>query len=602
MCGIVGIHGAQDPQWIKSMNHAQNHRGPDDSGSYWDPATSLSLSMRRLSIIDHTGGHQPMVSPDGRFVLVYNGEIFNSPSLRLELEASGFVFSSDHSDTEVLFALLQREGRHALPKLNGMFAFVFFDRQSGRLLCARDRIGIKPLYYTHQSGVFAFASELKSLLCIPTVGRSIDRQSLFNYLSLQYVPGVNSIISGIHRLPPAHCLVYDINSCSYETYRWWHFAFDPDPSLSLADWSYLIRNTLHDAVRRWSLSDVPIGASLSGGLDSSAVVTLASSLGLDIHTFSLGFTHNDESPWNELPLARQIASQCGTKHSEIIIESEILLGDLEYMVYALDEPYGGGLPSWYIFKHMSSRVSVCLTGTGGDELFGNYGKWVNLEHRFLHFLPSRTSAGVDLSFFRGRFFNRYYYFGDSDKRSILIDKGVGCIDTAEILFRHFSSANSTSVRDAVAITDFATQLPDEFLHMTDRFSMSHSVEARTPFLDNELINVVQQIPARLRTARFDYKMLLRNSLLPILPSQILNAPKKGFVLPLPIWLRGRLAELAHELLNPRRLAEQGIFNSSLYYRYVEPHLSGKADHSQKIWTLIMFQIWHKQLEAFCFLK
>jgi len=595
MCGIVGIHGIQDPQWIKNMNHSQHHRGPDDAGSFWDPSLNLSLSMRRLSIVDRSGGQQPMVSPDGRFVLVYNGEIFNAPSLRLELEASGYIFSSHHSDTEVLFALLQREGRHALQKLNGMFAFAFFDRQTGRLLCARDRIGIKPFYFTHQAGVFAFASELKSLLSLPTISRAIDRQSLFHYLSLQYVPGEQSIIAGIHRLPPAHYILYDIYSCSFETCRWWHFNFNPDPTHSVSEWTYLIRNTLHDSVRRWSLSDVPLGASLSGGLDSSAVVTIASSLGLDVHTFSLGFARNDEDQWNELPLARQVAQQCGTKHSELILDPETLLDDLEAMVSALDEPYGGGLPSWYVFKHMSNQVRVCLTGTGGDELFGNYGKWLHLERRSFPFLLSRTSSAVDLALFRTLFFNRFYYFTDTDKRSILIDSTDSLVDTAEILYQHFISSHTSSVRDSAAITDCQTQLPDEFLHMTDRFSMHHSIEARTPFLDNELIDLVQRIPAALRTSRSDYKYLLRKSLLPIVPQQVIHAPKRGFVLPLSMWLRGRLAELVYDLLNPRTLSEQGLFSSSLYHRYVEPHLVGNADHAQKIWSLIMFQMWHKQL-------
>jgi asparagine synthase (glutamine-hydrolysing) len=595
MCGIVGIHGIQDPQWIMNMNHIQSHRGPDDSGSYWDPTLNLSLSMRRLAIVDLPGGQQPMVSPNGRFVLVYNGEIFNSPSLRLELEASGYNFSSHHSDTEVLFALLQREGHHALPKLNGMFAFAFFDRHSGRLLCARDRMGIKPFYFTQQSGVFAFASELKSLLSLPTLRRTIDHQSLFHYLSLQYVPGDDSIIAGIHRLLPAHYILYDINSRSFETFRWWQFNFKPDSAYSVSEWSYLIHKTLHDSVRRWSLSDVPIGASLSGGLDSSAVVTLASSLGVDIHTFSLGFSRNDEDQWNELPLARQVAQQCGSKHSEIILDPETLLDDLEEMVSALDEPYGGGLPSWYVFKHMSNCVRVCLTGTGGDELFGNYGKWLHLELRSFPFLKSRTSSAVDLALFRNRFFNRSYYFSDADKRSILIDNGDSLVDTAEILYRHFISSQTTSVRDSAAITDCETQLPDEFLQMTDRFSMHHSIEARTPFLDNELIDLVQRIPASLRTSRSDFKYLLRNSLLHIVPQQVLSAPKRGFVLPLSIWLKGRLAELVHDLLNPRRLSAQGLFSSSFYYRYVEPHLLGNANHTQKIWSLIMFQLWLKQL-------
>lgn len=593
MCGIVGIIGEQLPEWIEDMNTAQRHRGPDDGGVYRDSEHGLALAMRRLSIIDMAGGRQPMTSADGRYTLVFNGEIYNAPELRAELVAVGEQFVTDHSDTEVLLKLLSRGGRDALPRLNGMFAFAFYDRIAARLLCARDRMGIKPFYYTLQSGRFAFASELKSLLVLPFIRRRVDRQSLFHYLSLLYVPGACSIIEGVQRLPGGHYLEYDVISGQLDSGKWWTLEFAPDNKASVEEWTVRIRAALDASVRRWSMADVPIGASLSGGLDSSAVVAIARNAGVDVRTFSLGFAGAGEERWNELPLARRVAERWGTRHEEIILQPESLIDDLGTMVAALDEPYAGGLPSWDVFKLMARSVKVGLTGTGGDELFGNYGKWLPLERRLPRVYLSRPADRVDARMFAERFFHRFYYFPDAEKRAILADGGDGCEDTAALLFARFRAAGCVDSRDAVAAMDIATQLPDEFLHMTDRFSMAHSLEARTPLLDNELVDLVRRIPARLRTSRYDYKSLLRRAVAPYLPPELVGAPKKGFVIPLGSWLRGRLKGLASDLLDPRRLAAQGIFSPDFHRLYVAPHMAGAADHTQRIWAVLMFQLWYE---------
>ncbi len=413
------------------------HRGPDDQGSFHDTEARLSMAMRRLlSIIDLAGGHQPMVSDDGRFALVYNGEIYNAPELRRRLEIAGDRFVTDHSDTEVLLRLLQREGIDALPKLNGMFAFAFFDRKAGRLLCARDRMGIKPFYYTLKKGRFAFASELKSLLALPFVGRDVDRQSLFHYLSLLYVPGERSIIDGVLRLPPAHYLDYDLASGRCHVDCWWRLRFEPDNGVAAEEWLRAYPRGVDGAVRRWSMSDVPIGASLSGGLDSSAIVAVARTQVMT-RTFSLGFDGVGEAKWNELPLAHRVAERWDTQHEEIVLQPEALLDDLKPMVAALDEPYAGGLPSWSVFKLMGRSVKVGLTGTGGDELFGNYGKWLPLERRLPRLYFARRADRVDPEMFGKRMFDRFYYFRDADKRAILADAGAGCDDTRAMLFGRF---------------------------------------------------------------------------------------------------------------------------------------------------------------------
>lgn len=595
MCGIVGLigSGADQPaevaRLVREMNGLQRHRGPDDRGDFLDPSVPLALAMRRLAILDVAGGRQPMASADGRHVLVYNGEIFNSPALRRELEAAGERFATDHSDTEVLLRLLIREGTAALPKLNGMFAFALYDRAAGTVLLARDRLGIKPLYYTQKGGRFAFASELKSLLALPFVGREIDRQSLYHYLSLLYVPGARSILGEVERLPPGHCLTLSLADRRVDVERWWQLRYEPVRGVSRGEWVERIRTTLDDALARWCLSDVPLAASLSGGLDSSGLVGLGQRRGLDIRTVSVGFDAPGEESWNELPLAAKVAEMWQTEHTAVTVAPEDLLDALPAMVWHLDEPYGGGLPSWMVYREMGRIVKVGLTGVGGDEMFGNYGKWRELEgsrwQRLTGQRPGRER-------FRRDYFDRWHYFPDAEKRAVLADGGAGLEDTCEALWRRYGGAGAEKVRDRTARTEIETQLAEEFLLMTDRFSMAHSLEARTPFLDNAFVDLVRTIPANVRTRPRDLKGLLRDALAPVLPPELVDAPKRGFVIPLTLWLRGPLRQLTARLLAPERLARQGIFTPDLMARHVQPHLDGSHDLTSRVWGLLMFQLWH----------
>jgi asparagine synthase (glutamine-hydrolysing) len=596
MCGIVGIAGPQETGWIERMNAIQIHRGPDDDGVFRDPKSEISLAMRRLAILDIAGGQQPMASEGGRHVLVFNGEIYNAPDLRAEMEAKGERFATDHSDTELLLRLLMREGRGALPRLNGMFAFAFYDLAAGEILCARDRFGIKPFYYTAQAGRFAFASELKSLTALPWVGREIDRQSLFHYLSLMYVPGEDTIFSGVHRLAPGSLLVWRVADRTLSVECWWKRTPTADNSTPAGEWPTRIRDVFEDAVKRWSLSDVPIACSLSGGLDSSAIVGALARQGVPVKTFSVGFTGKGEANWNELPLARAVAQKWGTDHTELVLDPAALLDDLPRMAWHLDEPYGGGLPSWLVFKAMAGSVKVGLTGTGGDELFGNYGKWSHLEDR-PRWPWSRTALDAftpDADRFRRDFFERYYYFPDAEKRAIIEGGGENIRDTSGFLFDCFNEGhgNGGGARDRVARTDLATQLPEEFLMMTDRFSMAHSLEVRTPFLDNELTDLVLSVPARLRTDPKDLKGLLRRAIAPLLPPKLRRAPKKGFVIPLTRWLRGPLRPMCEDMLAPTRLRAQGLISDDFRDRYLRPHLDGTTDYTNRVWAMLMFQLWH----------
>ncbi|MGE0275328.1 MAG: asparagine synthase (glutamine-hydrolyzing) [Nitrospiraceae bacterium] len=629
MCGIVGGIGADALEWVKTMNRVQEHRGPDDEGIYHDPRQQVCLGMRRLSILDVEHGHQPMANESGSTWIIYNGEIFNSPHLRQRLEKQ-HRFVTDHSDTEVLLHLYDDKQEDMLADLNGMFAFVVYDARRSILFGARDRLGIKPLYYAGISNRFAFASELKSLLTLPWIDRNLDVASLFHYLSLRFVPGRQSIFNGIFRLPPGHWFRYDLTTGAMETRRYWRPSVGVYDRRPAAEWSEIVRAELKAAVQRWTLSDVPIGCSLSGGLDSSGIVGLLAESGhRRVKTYSLGFAGDTAQGLDELPLAKQVADRWGTEHHELVLGPEELLQDLVKMVWHLDEPYGGGLPSWYVFRFMGRDVKVGLTGTGGDELFGDYGRYAALERalsagggrsmpgrwlreswpsitrwlaslpeglvdlrrkeRWLHWPEVRTDS------FRWLYVHAFYYFSDEMKRDLVLSPGAAPsgVDTADLLARHYRDAESADARDSCSYLALMTQLPDEFLHMTDRFSMAHSLEARVPFLDHTFVELALRIPPEIRTTPDDPKYLLRQAVRDLLPSDLAQAPKRGFVIPTARWLRGPLRPLAERLLSPERLKRQGLIRPEFHDRFVRPHLNGHADYHAQVWTVLMFQLWHE---------
>jgi len=629
MCGICGLVGAYRPELLERMQRLMIHRGPDGEGSYWDQDHLVGLAMRRLAIIDIAGGDQPMTNEDGTIWIVYNGEVYNSPELRPTLEQAGHVFRSHHSDTEVLVHLYEEFGLEALQRLNGMFSFAIFDRRRKRLFAARDRLGIKPFYYWHGSGLFAFASELKCLLQVPEVGCEINCGTLFHYLSLLYTPGENSIIRGVKRLPPGHWLIYDLASKSLQTGCYWNINFSREEQRREEEWCELIRETLTRSIKRRLLSDVPVGCSLSGGIDSSGIVGLLATMNESpIKTYSLGFTGEGEAAWDELPLARQVAGHWGTEHHELVLEPERLLDDLISMVWYLDEPYAGGLPSWYVFKHMRQDVTVGLSGTGGDELFGNYGKYITFEtsrlarlaraycdatslsrklfwnpgQRLASMLPASLIGPVrreqlrNLSVIaeepmRWFYMNIWYYFDDHTKRNSIFAGQTDQADTGAMLQALHNHSQARDIRNAIAYVDFKTQLVDEFLFFTDRLSMAHSLEARVPYLDHEFVELVFRIPSRLRSKPEDWKYLLKKATGPVIPQEVLNAPKRGFVIPITVWLRGRLRPLAEKLLSPQRLKDQGIFRPEFHDNYLRPHLEGR-DYTWQLWAMIMFQLWY----------
>lgn len=599
MCGIVGFAGTHNRALLDAMNGRIRHRGPDDAGHYFDERDHVSFAMRRLSILDITGGHQPMLSADGETCVVFNGEIMNAPELRRQLEQDGARFVTDHSDTEVLLHLYARDGQRMLQHLNGMFAFVIHDRRRRLLFGARDHFGIKPLYYARPSGRFAFASELKALELLPDFDSGLCTEALSHYLSFQCVPSPLTICRGAFKLPAAHSFVFDLEHYNLSIQRYWTPPSGNECRKAIApqELTALVRAGLESAVARWMLSDVTVACSLSGGIDSSVIVAMMAASGKrPVPTYTLGF--EDAPELDERPLAKLVARRWETEHHEILLHSDDLLSDVGQMVVALDEPYAGGLPSWFVFRGMAGAVKVCMTGTGGDELFGNYGKWQSYESAYsamrLALGRTRRAAGWLRDYRRYPIGSRYWmYFTDAEKRSLLAqDAGKGQAISEHLIETLWKESQPATVRDGVRLVDLQIQLPDEFLHMTDRFSMAHSIEARPPFLDRTFAEELMKIPAQVRIGGARLKQILIDAVADLLPPELLSAPKRGFVLPMAKWLRGRLRPSVEHLLGEPYLRQQDIFDVRTVRRLVEPHLAARADHSWQIWTLLMFQMWH----------
>lgn len=590
MCGMAGFVGGGHRDAVLAMNERLVHRGPDDHGELHDAANELSLAMRRLAILDIAGGQQPMADARGDHVIVFNGEIFNARVLRSELEAQGHAFRSDHSDTEVVLQMYVRDGDRCVERLNGMFAFAIFDRPRRRLLLARDPLGIKPLFYAQRARDLAFASELKALLALPSLSRDVDRDSLGFYLSLQHTPPDRSIFAAVRKLPAGHKLAFDLASRTATISRYWAppATSDAAPDDAVAT----LRRRLEVAALAWTQSDVDVGVSLSGGLDSATLVGLLASQGRRLRTWTLGF-EGAQDELDERRLARTVAERWGTQHREIVVQADALHDDLEAMVDALDEPYGGGLPSWYVFREMGREVKVALTGSGGDELFGNYGKWKRMRFPRWGWATRRVRSlqahGLRecMAHPHGSLFKMQ--FGERAKRGLLAEAPGASVPAAlEALWRE---CGHDDPRQGVACVDLRTQLPEEFLMMTDRFSMHWSVEARTPFLDRDLVDWVLRLPPRLRSPDGVAKALLIAAVRDLLPDALVGERKRGFVFPIAEWLRGRLRPLLDHYLDAGFLARQGIFRTDLHARLARPHLAGQEGYCDRLWTLLMFQLW-----------
>jgi asparagine synthase (glutamine-hydrolysing) len=615
ICGLVSLDGTvpADAVALAQMSEALVHRGPDSDGLLVDGP--VGLAARRLSIIDLAGGDQPIANEDGRIHVVQNGEIYNYRELRDELARSGHSFST-HSDTEVLVHAYEQWGAAFVERLRGMFAVAIWDSRERRLLLARDRHGIKPLYWSAERGALSFASELKALVRQPGFSGEVDLDALEAYLAFNSIPAPLTIYRGVRKLPPGHLLEWR-DGAQPEVRR---FALDrPRPADRLRaesedELADELRDRLRDSVRAHLVSDVPVGVLLSGGIDSSALVALASTeSGERISTFSIGF---EERSFDELGRARLVAERYGTDHHELVLRPDAV-ELLPEIVDAFDEPFAdsSALPTFLVSRLAASKVKVALSGEGGDELFGGYYTYVAdlLAPRFgrlaaalrplVDRLPS-SSGKVSFDYKAKRFargaalppLERHLawkeVFSDDARAELLLPSRRGRLDPLEVYRERFAQTEGAELLARLQDVDIAIYLVDDLLVKTDRASMAHSLEARVPFLDRVVLDLALSLPTRTKVRWFSKKRLLRRAVAPLLPREIVRARKQGFSIPAAAWLRGELEPFARDVLSPEAVRRQGFFRPEAVTRVLDDHVSGREDLSRQLWGLLCFSLWH----------
>ena len=612
MCGIIGIVAAPgqplaDERVGRAMNAAIRHRGPDDEGLFRDD--QAMIGMCRLSIIDLAGGHQPLHGADGRVQVVFNGEIYNYRELRAELEARGCRFTTQ-SDTEVIVHGYLEYGVACFERLHGMFAIAIWDARERSLLLARDRFGEKPLFYDDDGKRIAFASELKSLLQVPGFRRDVDADAVQSYVCFGYVPSPSSIFGSVRKLPPAHFLRYANGRCSLQ--RYWTLAFGQRSSLDEATAEEELAGLLDQAVSSRLVADVPFGAFLSGGLDSSVVVALmAKHMSQPVSTFSIGFR---EDAFNELSDARRVADHLGTDHHELIVEPDAV-DMLDKLVWYLDEPFAdsSAVPTFLVAQLACKDVKMVLTGDGGDEAFAGYDRYLRYL-RLQQFGGARPLAAVAARI-AGRVLpgSRGYRLSRVGERlaqqfpeDYLSGVALTRADTAAALLgravpdhyqglAHVSRGlTQESALDRIVTIDFDSYLPDDILVKLDRMAMANSLEGRAPLLDHRLVEFAVRLPESMRIRDGRGKYLLRKVAERWLPRELLAKPKQGFAIPLARWFRGELRDLAEDVIASRTFRERGLMNADVAQDILRVHLAGAADHGEILWSIVSMELWARR--------
>lgn len=617
MCGIAGIlnltgDGRPDESVLMRMLHVIRHRGPDDDGVLLDG--ELAMGMRRLSIIDLSSGKQPIWDESGRHGVVFNGEIYNYRELRQELLARGHQLRT-HSDTEVIVHLYEERQEECLQALRGMFGIAVWDQQQRRLFLARDRLGIKPLYYTQVGNELVFASEIKAILQHPAVTRSIDWQSLGDYLSLKYIPAPRTLLAGIHSLPPGHWLISERGRITIKAY--WDLPSAPhQEARSQQDLEVELEALLQESVRLRLRSDVPFGAFLSGGIDSSLIVSLMQEqLNEPVKTFSVGFDGRDE-----LPYARQVANRFRTDHHELRITAHDFRQFAEQVIWHLDQPIADQATiATYMLAHLASQhVKMVLTGEGGDELFAGYARYAGERWSpWFRRIPGPIAKGIDrlLPLLPGlrrpkiamhallvrqeadRFADWFPLFDSSERPALLAD------GAAEELRRRSPSAalaealSRCQAVDPVArmlYVDTKLWLPDYLLLRGDKLTMAHSLEARVPLLDHKLCEFAARLPMHHKLRGRERKYLLKQVARRRLPATIIDRKKQGFPIPIDRWLRDECRDLVNDLLNRDTILRRGLFCPDQVAQLMHQHQQGFADHSTKLWGLASLEQWLRQ--------
>lgn len=612
MCGIAGIAGHDPgPDVLVAMTRALAHRGPDGEGFYRCARRPVALGHRRLSILDHEGGAQPMADAEGRVVVVHNGEIYNHRELRVELEGAGHRFCSDHSDTEVLVHGWRQWGRELPLRLNGMFAFCVYDREAGRLFLARDRFGKKPLYWWGAGGALVFASELTSLLRHPAVGREIDPLALKRYFAYGYIPAPLSLYRRVAKLPGGHRLEFDLATGAARSDAYWRFTVEPDEALALRPEGEVaedLRGRLAAAVRRRLVSDVPLGIFLSGGMDSSAVVAVAArEAGAErLKTFAIGFR---EASFDESAYARVMASHAGTEHHEEILGIGDARAIADSVMGLLDEPMGDSsiVPTYLLARFARRSVTVALGGDGGDELFAGYAPFraLGLARAYTRFVPlplRRTIRGMVDLLPAGEGYLSLDFKLKRTLRGLEYPQGawnpawLGPLEPREVaeLLREPVSVEtvyadaleaweSSRAPDLVGrTTEFYARfyLQDSVLAKVDRATMMVGLEARAPFLDNEVVDLARRLPASLKCRGGRGKHILRESMRGRVPDRLLDRPKQGFAMPLTAWLKTwPMPETSAAV----------TFDGLAFERRVAGHRAGRRDDRLFLWSWLVLQ-------------
>jgi asparagine synthase (glutamine-hydrolysing) len=619
MCGIAGFFYPErgrdaEPSRLRAMCDTLVHRGPDSEGMLCKDG--IGIGIRRLRIIDLATGDQPIFNGDGSVAVTFNGEIYNHRELRQDLEAKGYRFRTQ-SDTEVLVHLYDDLGPDLVHRLNGMFAFAVADFRERRVLLARDRLGIKPLFLARAGGAWMWGSEIKAILENAEVRRSVDRNTLPDYLGLNYLPPGRTLFQGIEQLLPGELATLDENGIHRRVY--WKLDFAPEPGL---DERRAIERSLElfeDSVRLRLMSDVPFGAFLSGGIDSSAVVAFMSRhVTTPVKTFSIGFA---ERGFDELPYARKVAERYHTEHHELTIEPEIE-AILPELVWHSEEPTAdsSAIPVYYVSKLAREHVTMVLSGDGGDELFAGYEtynayyarrryrrlpRWVRrgLVGPLVRALPvgsgkigfdfkaRRFVQGAELGADEAHFFWRSI-FTEEGKRELLAEEDGVRSSTFERYSWYFDEADTTDPLARMLYVDTRFYLPSDMLVKVDRMSMAHSLEARVPFLDHRLVEWTASIPSSIKFKGHVRKILLKKGLAPLLDHEILHRKKAGFNVPKNVWLRGPLRTMMEDVLAPDRLKRHGLFRPPVVERLMREHVAKSADHSFQIWSLLIFQLWY----------
>jgi asparagine synthase (glutamine-hydrolysing) len=630
MCGIVAsvdFSGAvPDEARLLHMCDAIRHRGPDDRGIVRLPRTpsggrvpGVGLGSQRLSIIDVAGGHQPICNEDQTVWTVLNGEIYNFAELRKELEGRGHRFAT-RSDTEVIVHLYEERGEDFVTALDGMFAIALWDTRAHKLVLARDRFGKKPLLYADRGDRLSAGSEFAALLVDADVSTALDLDALDCYLAYMAIPAPLTIYRGIRKLPPAHLLVRDVNGTRVR--RYWSLSYTPKRSITEADARAELMTRLTDAVRKRLLSEVPLGAFLSGGIDSSAVVALMARL-MDrpVKTFSIGF---EDAEFNELPHARTVATAFGCDHHEFVVRPDAV-EILPTLVRHFGEPYAdsSAIPSYYLSKLTRQHVTVALNGDGGDEAFAGY-RWhlanrlaerwqrmPRLARSAVRAALDRLPAPADRHRWRARVRrfvgaaeasrpDRYRawvgVFSRELERELLVSRELPSC-SVDIISPLFDAVAALDPVDAMLAVDTAFYLPTDLLVKMDIMTMANSLEGRSPFLDHHLVEFVASLPSEMKLRRGTSKYVLKRALRGLVPDAILSRGKRGFAVPIGRWLRTDLRDYLRDHLLSRRAADDGLFDPRVVARLVDDHQSSRADHSHQLWTLLMFELWRRESSA-----